>query len=116
MLTNTEELKNSATDFIAQSSFYEAANIYSLLAKSAANTGNLAEFKRMKDLEESLKDSIYSKNIEGQIFELDKKYQSEKKQQQISLQQKTIEAKTRSIAFLIASLILTTLNSIVFPT
>ncbi len=114
VLTNTQELKNSATDLIAQSSFYEAANIYSLLAKSAANNGNLAEFKRMKDLEESLKDSIYSKNMEGQIFELDKKYQSEKKQQQISLQQKTIEAKTRAIGFLIASLIGLALVVLVF--
>lgn len=103
-LANTAELKSTAIDLIAQSSFYEAVNIYSLLAKSAANTGNLTEFKTMKDLEESLKDSIYAKNVKGQIFELDKKYQSEKKQQQISLQQKTIESKTRSIGFLISSL------------
>lgn len=113
-LKNTGALKKSALDLISQGSFYDAVNIYSLLAKSASNLGNLTEFRNLKYQEEAVRDSIFKKNIQGHIFELDKKFQSEKKQQQIILQQKTIQSKTRLVQFLIASIISLILITIVF--
>lgn len=101
-LTNAAQMEQDAAELEAQQSYYSAAYLYKLLGQNAALLNNTAALAHYKAKQEALNDSATQYKIGLFVFEAEQKFQTEKKEQQIALQQKTIQSKNRSIWGLIA--------------
>lgn len=97
--TNALEKYKENKDYPAQITCYDAL---------------ISEAEKRKDYKLALKyteelhlanDSLFNKTLTAKAKELDKKYQNEKKEQQIRIQQQEITQKNTQIALLVASLI-----------
>ena len=104
-ISNEAEVAGYAKEMLQMGSIFSAADAYHTLAQNAEQTGELKNALHYHNLEQQLRDSIQKSNIKGQLFELDKKYGIEKKEQQIELQQKTILSRNTTIALLATSIL-----------
>lgn len=100
-LTNAAQMEQEAAELEAQQSYYSAAYQYKLLGQNAALLNNTAALAHYKAKQEAANDSATQYKIGLFVFEAEQKFQIEKKEQQIALQQKTIQSKNRSILGLV---------------
>lgn len=101
---NAKDLQANAIESIKNKQFNEAINLYTILTKIAKTKNNINAQLSYRIAIDSLKDLIYLNNTQGQIIDIDKKYESAKKEQEIILQKNEIQSKEHFIAALVASL------------
>ena len=105
-LSNESEIARLAADMERYKIFVTAKYYYDVLSQNAKIKGNLNQALFYTEKLMSLNDSIQANNAKGKLFDLQAKYDTEQKQQQIILQQTTISLKNYFIAFLMAALCL----------
>lgn len=103
-LQDTKKVEELAKQLLADESYYDATELYQILSENAKAQGNYAKALEYRNREVSLNDSLTVNNQKGQLFELEKKYESQKKEQKILNQKNEITQKNTYIALLIASL------------
>lgn len=105
-LSNIDEIKESNEYVLQKKHFLYATQLNEFLAYDAAKKNNYALAYAYKQQQYMYRDSVWDDEKRGLILELEKKYETEKKQQQIALQEKSIAAKNNWLAFLITLLVL----------
>ncbi len=85
-------------------------NCYNLLAKIHSTSGDFNKAYNLKSLAASIKDSILNEESTRQLNELQTQYETSKKEQQIETltHEKLIESQRKSIAFILATVMLLT--------
>jgi two-component system, NarL family, sensor kinase len=104
-LKDPRKTEQWANEMKVNKQYSDATSLYNQLYQSAKNKKDYESANKYLLIVNSLNDSIMINNQKGQIFELDRKYQTVQKEQQITLQKTEIEQKNTSIALLIASII-----------
>jgi two-component system, NarL family, sensor kinase len=94
--------------------YYDALELYDQLYEDAKNNGDFEKAAEYLLISNTLNDSISINNQKGQIFELEKKFQTQKKEQEIILQKSELAKKNFLIALLVAVLGVLLLTSLVF--
>ena len=111
-----ESIKNAIPELIVNRQYEKLSLFYNVLKKYAVNNN---DFKSALNYEQEIRkvnDSMGNSEMQEKIIELETKYQTEKKQQQINLQETTIANKNTTIALLISLFIGILLTVIVFIT
>ncbi|GGD54941.1 hypothetical protein GCM10011514_18910 [Emticicia aquatilis] len=103
-LEDSPKVEELAKQLLADESYYDAIELYGILYANAKTQGNYAKALEFRNKEVSLNDSLTVKNQKGQLFELEKKYETQKKEQEILTQKNEISQKNTFIALLVASL------------
>lgn len=98
ILKTIQELK-------ANENFTRVRDLYAVLYNDAINRKDYEKSMLYKDSMYEATDSLGSKEMANIVAQLDKKYQTKVKEQQIALQKKTIVNKNSTIALLISGLI-----------
>lgn len=103
-LEDSPKVEALAKRLLVDESYYDAIELYRILYINANAQGNYAKALEFRNKEVSLNDSLTIKNQKGQLFELEKKYETQKKEQEILNQKNEISQKNTFIALLVASL------------
>ena len=88
-----------------QKNYLVLSNSYDFLKQNAFRKKDFKTAFFYAEAEKNVNDSLYNKTIVLKTKELDKKYQTAKKERKIALQQSEIEQKNTSITLLITSII-----------
>jgi signal transduction histidine kinase len=113
-ITNTSELEVLANNYFENEMLWEARRIYISLYTYEKNNKN---FEKALDLYDKIFDielMWQRKNNKGQVYEMDVKYQTEKKNQEILLQAEQLKNKQSSIGLLLTSLIIIGLSFLIY--
>lgn len=103
-LEDAQKVETLAKELLADENYYDAVELYHLLYENALARNKYKEALLFRNKEVSLNDSLTVNNEKGQIFEIEKKYESQKKEQEILNQKNLIAKKNTFIALLITSL------------
>lgn len=103
-LADAQKVETLAKELLAGENYYDAIELYHLLYENAHFQNNYIAALEYRNKEVSLNDSLTIKNQKGQLFEFEKKYESQKKEQEILNQKNEISQKNTFIALLVASL------------
>ena len=103
-LEDAQKVETLAKELLAGENYYDAVELYHLLYENALAQHKYKEALVFRDKEVSLNDSLTVNNQRGQIFEFEKKYESQKKEQEILNQKNEISRQNTFIALLVASL------------
>ncbi|RWX01383.1 tetratricopeptide repeat-containing sensor histidine kinase [Flavobacterium cerinum] len=98
-------IKNSIPHFLELRNFPKARDCYALLLEDALARKDYKEALDYRVDFEAVKDSIGNMEMTDKVMELSAKYETEKKEQQIEIQKKSILNKNTTIALLISFLI-----------
>lgn len=113
-LTNEKELEQLTKDYEDHEMWWEARRTNIALFTAEKKRGDyknaLDHYERIYDIE--LK--RVERNNKGQIYEMDVKYQTEKKDQEIALQNEKIKTKQQNIGLLLASLVIVALSFVAY--
>jgi two-component system, NarL family, sensor kinase len=103
-LKDKAKLLKLLDEFLAIEDYLSCIDIYHILYENAFAQNNLKEaiFYRNKEIE--LDDRLLKANQKGQLFEFEKKYESEKKEKELILKEKTLKDKNRTIALLFTAI------------
>lgn len=104
-LKNPQETDKIAKELFDYQQYYDAAELYSQLYEDAKSKGNYKDALEYRLVVNSLYDSLTINNQKGQLFEIERKYESQKKEQEIINQRNIITQKNTFIALLVASLL-----------
>jgi two-component system, NarL family, sensor kinase len=105
-IKNKQETLNMIDKLLPEKRYLDCVRLYNQLYRDSKSKNNASEALFYRDKEITLNDSILKENQKGQLFEFDKKYQSEKKEKQIAQQQIQIsKTKSLTIALLLALVI-----------
>ena len=113
-LKNKQETEKLAQKFLADESYSQALGLYNLLSDNATLSNNYKEALQFRNKAISMRDSLTLKNQKGQLFEFEKKYENQKKEQLIITQKATLNQKNALIYSLIALLIISSLSAFVY--
>lgn len=103
-LKDAQKVEALAKELLAGENYYDAVELYHLLYENALTEHNYKGALEFRNKEVSLSDSLTVNNQKGQLFEFEKKYESQKKEQEILNQKNVIAKKNTFIALLITSL------------
>lgn len=95
-INNKENLIVLTNQLEEQNSLVDADYYYSILTKNAYREGNYKEAATFLEKQKKIHLKIAKENEKGQIYDLDKKYQNEKKEKEIA-QQKAVISKNNSL-------------------
>ncbi len=115
-LKNKQKTIAMAEEFLANESKFESQELYHLLYENAKIENNTTEALYYRDKEIELKDATLIQNQKGQLFEIDKKYQAEKKEKLLSQQQALIYKNKTLIIGLLFALSIVLLGTFLFYT
>lgn len=104
-LKNSREIETIAKELYDTQRYYDAVELYEQLYENAKIRGNYKDALQYKLIENRLNDSLTVNNQKGQLFEFERKYESQKKEQEIINQKNIITQKNTFIALLVASLL-----------
>lgn len=104
-LSDIESYKKVLANAAANRDFGTQVFIYKILVSDAKLKENYKDAFSYEQEKHRLRDSLWNEEMRGKIFELEKKYQTAKKEQEIALQKKEISAKNRLIFSLGLSLL-----------
>ncbi len=90
-LKNESEIIKNAQFFESENNYYDSQTLYEILYENAKSNNDNANALQYLEKVVICNDSVVAQNVKGQLFEFDKKYQSEKKQKQIATQNAEIE-------------------------
>jgi two-component system, NarL family, sensor kinase len=113
-LPNEKELNQLAKDYEYQEMWAEARRtniaLYTAQKKRGDYKSALEHYERIYDIEMKRVEL----NNKGQIYEMDIKYQTEKKNQEIIIQAEQLKTKQRNIVLLLASLVIIALSFLAY--
>lgn len=101
---NIKQYESLIPEIKKNKDFVRLCIYYQILKDDAAQKKNYERAYEYQSLLETASDSISNIKMRAKVKELDRKYQVEKKEQQITLQQQEITQKNTYIALLVASL------------
>ena len=113
-LKDVNVTEQMARDFAEQKSYSNSATLYNMLYENAKTNNNFKDALKYTEKENEIRDLILRQNHIGQLFEFDKKYQSEKKEKQIAKQQVQISKNNSFIFVLVIALIMIVLGTILY--
>lgn len=113
-IKDPKAILKSIKELKANENFTRVRDLYALLYNDAINRKDYQSSMLYKDSMYEATDSLGTKEMANIVAQLDKKYQTKVKEQQIALQKKTILNKNTTIALLIFGLIGFLLLSIAF--
>jgi two-component system, NarL family, sensor kinase len=104
-ITDIESYKHAIADAEVSGDFATLFYMYEVLGEDAKLKKAYPLALKYTEKKFSYRDSLGNEEMRGKIFELEKKYQTEKKEQQIALQKEEIKAKNSLILSLFVSLL-----------
>jgi two-component system, NarL family, sensor kinase len=113
-LKNNTEILTIAKDLEKRKDYMSASTLYRMLSENAYLLGDAEKQYQYKIKEEQFLEIVTQAKYNLIAFEADKKFETEKKENQILLQQKNLASNQRSIIALIASLIVLSLGIVLF--
>ena len=113
-ITNVKELESIAKEYEEHEMLWEARRIYISLYNHEENNKNYEKALRLYEKLFDIEMSFYKANNKGQVYEMDVKYQTEKKNQEILLQAEQLKNKQRNIGLLLTSLIIIGLSFLIY--
>ncbi|MEC4005903.1 sensor histidine kinase [Flavobacterium sp. SUN052] len=113
-IEDENKIKLIADELLQNESYFESQELFNLLYENAKLKNDYKKALEYRNLEMALKDSTLNQNIQGQLFELDKKYESEKKEKKIAQQNTVISTNKFYITLLIGTLLMLVLGTIIY--
>ncbi len=110
-IKNKEETLKMIDELLPEKRFLDCVRLYNQLYRDSKSKNDASEALFYRDKEIALNDSILKENQKGQLFEFDKKYQSEKKEKQIAQQQIQISKNRSYIVGLLLALTIIVLGT-----
>jgi two-component system, NarL family, sensor kinase len=104
-IQDTKMIHENIKELKAAQNFTRVRDLYAVLYNDAMNKKDYEKSMLYQDSMYEATDSLGSKEMASIVAQLDKKYQTQAKEQQIALQKKTILNKNATIALLISGLI-----------
>ncbi|MCD0467276.1 sensor histidine kinase [Flavobacterium sp. ENC] len=104
-IRNTKMIHQAIKDLKANQNFTRVRDLYAVLYNDAMNKKDYEKSMLYQDSMYEATDSLGSKEMANIVAQLDKKYQTRAKEQQIALQKKTIVNNNTTIALLVSGLI-----------
>ena len=104
-IRNTKLIHKAIKELKANQNFTKVRNLYAVLYNDAMNKKDYEKSMLYQDSMYEATDSLGSKEMANIVAQLDKKYETQAKEQQIVLQKKTILNKNTTIALLVSGLI-----------
>ncbi len=103
---NAEAMRVLAVEKENTKLYWDAANLYRILVKDAESKGDKLAALEYKVAYNRVQDSLQSAKDRGKFFELEKKYETQKKEQQLVVQKKTLALQRLQLAGLLLLLLL----------
>ncbi len=113
-LKSPQKTKQWAVELMTNKQYSEAVTLYEQLYAFSKSKKDYAAADNYLQTVNLLNDSLRTSNQKGQLFELEKKYQSTQKEQALVLSKKEIENKRKSIVLLLAILSVVVLLGVLF--
>lgn len=113
-IKDPQKIIQAIPKFKEESSFQDLINVYQILYQDALWK---KEYKKALDYYKSYQeasDSLGNEQMHNKVIELETKYQTQKKEQEIKIQKETISKKNAAIGSLIATLIVLFLGAIIY--
>lgn len=113
-IKDPQKIIQAIPKFKEESSYQDLINAYQILYQDALWK---KEYKKALDYYKSYQeasDSLGNEQIHNKVIELETKYQTQKKEQEIKIQKETISKKNAAIGSLIATLIVLFLGAIIY--
>lgn len=114
--SNFEDIKKALPTLITNQQYEKVNMFYGVLQKSAIENNDYKDALRYEKEKKVIADSIGNIATRGKIAELEAIYQTQKKEQQIALQEKTIINKNTTIALLASLFIGMLLTVVIYST
>lgn len=113
-IKDPQKIIQAIPKFKEESSYQDLINVYQILYQDALWK---KEYKKALDYYKSYQeasDSLGNEQMHNKVIELETKYQTQKKEQEIKIQKETISKKNAAIGSLIATLIVLFLGAIIY--
>ncbi|MCK6611352.1 MAG: hypothetical protein L6Q78_09930 [Bacteroidia bacterium] len=105
-LTNTGFLKENAFNSREMKEYKEAISCYNVLFKSAKNSGQLNLALAYQDTLDDLHELLYRENFNGKIYEMEVKYKTKLREQELLLKDEELLSRNRTLILLAALLVI----------
>lgn len=113
-ISNEQELIEIAKNFESNEVWWEAWQTYIILYTSATKKGDFKNAVKYYEKIYDLEIARLKQNAKGQIYEMDVKYQSNKKDQEIKIQAEKLKTKQRDLGLLLAGLVIAILGFVTY--